>query len=104
MSGPAQFKARSGNGRPWIDLEIGLDDFPAMFLQQNHEGLHIESVSERRKRGEVLFRQLEKADGRAESPAVLGMGRVLKVLLQMDESSRTLDQAFEKIIVVRVCA
>src|SRR6266404_3652305 len=50
----------------------------------------------------VFFRQLEELNGRAQTPAVLGMRWVFEILLEMDESARSLNQSFEEIVVFGV--
>jgi len=51
---------------------------------------------------QVFFRQLEEFNGRAQTPAVLCVRWVFKVLLEMDESARRLNQSFEEIVVLGV--
>src|SRR5436853_6858958 len=56
----------------------------------------------RAERSEVFFRQLKQAHGRAQTPAVFRVGRVLEIFLKMDERARSLDQALKEIIVASV--
>ena len=56
----------------------------------------------RPERREIFFRQLEQSHRRAQTPAVLRMGRVFEILLEMNERSRGLNQSLEKIIVAGV--
>ena len=51
---------------------------------------------------QVFFRQLEEFNGRAQTPAVLGVRWVFEVLLEMDESACRLNQSFEEIVVLGV--
>ena len=56
----------------------------------------------RAERAQIFFRQLEKSHRWAQTPAMLGMGGVVKVFLKMDECARRLNQTLEEIIVVVV--
>ena len=51
---------------------------------------------------QVFFRQLEELNGRAQTPAVLGVRWVFEILLEMDESARRLNQSFEEIVLLGV--
>ena len=51
---------------------------------------------------QVLFRQLEKFYSRTQAPAVFCVRRMFEIFLQMDERARSLNQAFEKIIIVGI--
>jgi hypothetical protein len=54
----------------------------------------------RTERREILLRQFEESDRRAQAPAVFRMCRVFEIFLEMHEGARGLDQPFEEIIVV----
>ena len=51
---------------------------------------------------QVLFRQLEEFYSRAQAPAVFCVRWVFEIFLQMHERARSLNQSFEKIIIVGV--
>ena len=51
---------------------------------------------------QVFFRQLEELNGRAQTPAVLGVRWVFEILLEMDEGARRLNQSFEEIVLLGV--
>ena len=51
---------------------------------------------------EIFFRQFEQSHRWSQPPAMLGMGRMLEILLQMNERSRGLDQSLEKVVVAGV--
>src|SRR6266513_2309239 len=51
---------------------------------------------------QVLFRQLEEFYSRAQAPAVFCVRGVFEIFLQMDERARSLNQTFEKIIIVGI--
>jgi hypothetical protein len=71
-------------------------------LQQLEKPGDIEGVMHRREGREMFLRQQKEPDGRPQSPAMLGMQRVLEMFLQMHERAGTLDQSLEKIVVTRV--
>ena len=51
---------------------------------------------------QVLFRQLEEFYSRAQAPAVFCVRWVFEIFLQMHERARSLNQSFEKVIIVGV--
>jgi len=89
-------------GRPRVNLEILRDNFFPSRTQKTKEPYNVECVMAGTKRSEVLFRQLEESDRRPQPSAVLCMGRVFEIFLEMHERARCLDQSLKKIIVVSV--
>ena len=51
---------------------------------------------------QVFFRQFEEFHSRAQTPTVFCVRRVFEIFLQMDKRARSLNQSFEKIIIVAV--
>src|SRR2546423_1835826 len=51
---------------------------------------------------QVLFRQLEKLNGRAQTAAVVCVGWMFEIFLEMDEGAGGLNQSFEEIVVIGV--
>ena len=51
---------------------------------------------------QILFRQFKKLNGRPQTPAVLRVGWMSEIFLQMDEGAGGLNQSFEEIVVVGV--
>jgi hypothetical protein len=60
----------------------------------------IERVPLRTQRLQILFREAEQSNGRSQPPPVFRVGRMFELLLQMDESTSGLDQAFQVLRVV----
>lgn len=56
----------------------------------------------RREARQVFFRQLKEFHGGTQTPAVFCVCWVFEIFLQMDERARSLNQSFEKIVVVAI--
>jgi len=55
-----------------------------------------------RKEAEIFFRQFKEPHGRAQTPPVFRVCRMLEIFLEMNERACGLDQSLEKIIVAAV--
>lgn len=88
--------------RPRIGFEIRSDNLLARFAQKFEKRSHVELVMPRSVWREILFRQFEESDRRPQASAVFCMRWVFEIFLEMNESTRSLDQALEKNVVVGV--
>ena len=84
-----------GRGGPRIDLVLRLNDHGRMTAKHFPELHQIERVPLCTQRLQILFRQAEQPNSRGQSPSMFRMGRMFELLLQMDESAGSLDQALE---------
>ena len=80
---------------------IGIDDRLGVSREHLPERPKIEPVPLRTQRRQVLLRQAEQPHRRSQAAPMLRMRRMLKLLLQMDESAGGLDQPFEILRIVR---
>ena len=98
-SGPYLFKLQSGRGlrRPGVCFVIRGNDRLFFFGEQFQKCGQIEAMPDRSERLQILYRQTEKTGSGRQPAAMLRMVRMLKLQLQMHESSRGLDQALEKV-------
>jgi hypothetical protein len=78
-----------------------VDNFFPLGPQKRQKRGYIQGVAHRRIGREVLICQVEQPGGGRQTPAMLGMRRVLEIFLQMDESTGRLYQAFKKNRIVR---
>ena len=83
-------------------MEIRVDDFLPGGTQEIEQRRNIECMVSRGEGRQVLFRQLEELNGRAQAPAVFCVRWVLEILLEMNEGAGGLNQSFEEIVVVAI--
>jgi hypothetical protein len=99
---PVQFQLGRRLGRPGIYLVVGTNDTVRAGTQQLTKCCDVQAVMPRPENGQVLFRQPKQTHGGPQTPSMFGMQRVLEIFLQMHEGPRSLDQALEEIVVLRV--
>jgi hypothetical protein len=78
-----------------------VDNFFPLGPQKRQKRGYVQSVAGRRIGREVLLCQVEQPRGGGQTPAMLGMRRVLEIFLEMDERTSRLYQPFEKTRIVR---
>jgi hypothetical protein len=85
---------------PGIACEVAGRDFgrepPARFAKAIHIQLHVAGAI----RLEIICAKMKKPYGGPKPTPILGMDGSKKLLLQMDERARDLNQAFEKALIL----
>ena len=85
---------------PGIVLKVGGDHRGGALLAEPQERDHIEPQMARGVAIEIGSRELEEPDRRPQPPAMLVMQRMQKLLLQMHERPRDLDEPFEEPVIL----
>jgi len=80
---------------------IGGENDLHLSLEQSEKFFEIKAMPDRPERREISFREPKQPHRRIHPPPVLRMRRPRVLLLQMHEAAGCLDQAFEKIRILR---
>ncbi|MEY2558070.1 MAG: hypothetical protein QOE34_1495, partial [Verrucomicrobiota bacterium] len=83
----------------WAPRILSMSGIDGLTIPRQHLAklCYVQVVPLRPKRRQVFFREPEQSDRRGEPLPVFWMGRMLEMLLQMNERARGLDQALEKL-------
>ncbi len=87
---------------PRISRVIGSNDQIHLPAKERQEILDVEAVSHRHEGSEIFFRKPKQTDGGKQTLPILRVRRPRKLLLQMHKPARRLNEALEKIRILRI--